>query len=201
MKRAAITLFAVMVAVAGYVHFTRQDAEEVKETINSESVSDNEASSSIKELDAKDTNEVKNMDDENEQVHKAGIGDAVLVNAAVSADYFYTQKLNREQLRAKNKESLMEIINNEKAKEDVKEEAQKELINMTRKAGIENDIETLLSAKGYENCVVTVGNTGADVIVDASMMTSQDAAVIEDTVIRKTGFKGKDIVITPANGQ
>lgn len=201
MKRAAITLFAVMVAVAGYVHFTRQEVEEAQETVNSETESENETNSVIKELDAQDTEESKVEIKEDENLHKTGIGDAVLVNASVSADYFYTQKLNREQLRAKNKESLMEIINNDKAKEEVKEEAQKELINMTRTAGIENDIETLLSAKGYENCVVTVGTTSADVIVDASMMTSQDAAIIEDTVIRKTGFKGKDIVITPANGQ
>lgn len=129
------------------------------------------------------------------------IGQAVLVNTTINADFFYAAKLNREQLRAKNTQTLMEIVNNKNMSEEQKNKATEEIINITKRAETENAIESLLAAKGFENCVVSMDEESVDVVVDISAISLEQAAVIEDVVMRKTGFASENIVITPANGE
>ena len=95
----------------------------------------------------------------------------------------------------------MEIVNNQNLTDKQKEEATKEIINITKNAQLENDVENLLAAKGFENCVVSIGEKNADVIVDISSITLEQAAIIEDVVMRKTGLSSGNIVITPINGE
>lgn len=155
-------------------------------------------------------NSDKDVEKENNNVEKeketevpdsATIGQAVLVNTTINADYFYTAKLGREQVRSKNTETLMEIVNNKGLSDKEKEAATQEIINITKAAELENAIENLLAAKGFENCVVSVGKESADVVVDISSITLEQAAIIEDVVMRKTGFSSGNIVITPINGE
>lgn len=153
-----------------------------------------------KEANKTEDNNVK-TDSKESVPDSATIGQAVLVNTTINADYFYTAKLGREQLRAKNTETLMEIVNNKELSDKQKQAATQEIINITKAAEMENAIENLLAAKGFENCVVSVGEDSADVVVDISEITLEQAAVIEDVVMRKTGFSSGNIVITPINGE
>ena len=70
---------------------------------------------------------------------------------------------------------------------------------MTSIAEKELSAETLLAAKGFENCIVSVSEDSTDVIVDVESISNEDATVIMDAVKRKTGTQSSKIVITPVN--
>lgn len=124
-------------------------------------------------------------------------GEAVLVSNTIGADYFASAKLNREQTRAKNKEMLMDLIDNAGISEEQKQDAVNNVVGMTEIAEKESAAEILLEAKGFEDVVVSIVDGSADVIVNAANLTEQQMAQVEDIVKRKTGISVENIVITP----
>lgn len=124
-------------------------------------------------------------------------GTAVLTSVSTDNTFILESKINREQVRAKNKESLLEIINNENISDDLKSEAVATMVTLTERSEMENTIETLLEAKGFTDVVVTLSDESVDVILDMTDVSDDQRAQIEDVVIRKTGMTADSIVITP----
>lgn len=115
----AITALAIMIAVAGYLNFTEQNASKdgnqksgsSVETIDTMDISDGD--SLIKEKAESSQNAAeKNSDEVSEESQTAGstetIGGAVLTQAQVS-EYVAGARMEREQTHSKTKESLNEI--------------------------------------------------------------------------------------------
>ena len=91
----------------------------------------------------------------------------------------------------------MEIINNGNLGDSQKNEAVEAMIAMTDRTEKEQAAETLLSAKGFTDVVVSMTDTGVDVVVGSVTLDDKSRAQIEDIVKRKTGVEAKNIVITP----
>lgn len=106
-------------------------------------------------------------------------------------------RLLKEQTRAKNKETLLEIINNANIAESQKQEAVDNMIALTDVAERETAAEILLEAKGFADAVVTITGDSADVVVAMTSLTDAQCAQIEDIVSRKTGVAAENIVINP----
>ena len=123
-------------------------------------------------------------------------GEAVLTSGMNVSDYIANVQLSREQVRAKNKETLMNLINNENIEEAAKQEAIQEMIDMTAISEKENAAETLLMAKGFSDPVVSTTSGKVDVVINASSITDPQRAQIEDIVKRKTEVGAENIVIT-----
>lgn len=126
-------------------------------------------------------------------------GEAVLTSGMTVSDYIATVQLNREQVRAKNRETLRGIIDNANIEEAAKQEAIQNMIAMTAVAEKENAAETLLQAKGFADPVVSLSDGKVDVVINASQITDQQRAQIEDIVKRKTEVPADGIVITMLN--
>ena len=105
--------------------------------------------------------------------------------------------LLKEQTRAKNKETLMEIINSDNLPDSAKQEAVESMIALTDIAQKECSAEILLEAKGFSGVVVSITGDMADVIVAANDLTDAMRAQIEDIMQRKTGIKAENIIISP----
>ncbi|WP_196777338.1 SpoIIIAH-like family protein, partial [Weissella cibaria] len=103
-------------------------------------------------------------------------GEAVLTSGMNVADYISNVQLNREQVRARNKETLMNLINNPNIEEAAKQQAIQEMIDMTAIAEKENAAETLLLAKGFADPVVSISNGKVDVVVNAASITDPQRA-------------------------
>ena len=123
-------------------------------------------------------------------------GEAVFTSVTIWNGYFSNAKLNREQMRARNKETLMAVVSDATVADELKQEAIDEIIAMTARAENENAAELLLEAKGYQDVVVSLSETEVDVVVNAASITEQQTAQIEDIVSRKTGISADGIVIT-----
>ena len=123
-------------------------------------------------------------------------GEAVLTSGITVSDYIAGVQMNREQIRAKNKETLNSIINNTNIDEAAKQEAIQNMIQMTAVAEKENAAETLLQARGFSDPVVSITDGKVDVVINAPSITDQQRAQIEDIVKRKTEVPVDGIVIT-----
>ena len=102
----------------------------------------------------------------------------------------------KEQVRAKNKETLLEIINNVNISEEQKQEAIDGMIALTDIAEKETAAEILLEAKGFDDVVVSITDGMVDVVVNTAELSEAQRAQIEDIVIRKTGISAENIVIS-----
>ena len=123
-------------------------------------------------------------------------GEAVLTNGTSVSEYIAGVQLNREQVRAKNKETLMELINSDQIPDTEKQAAIQEMIRMTEITEKENAAETLLQAKGFVDPVVSITDEKVDVVINAVSITEPERAQIEDIVKRKTEIGAEGIVIT-----
>ena len=124
-------------------------------------------------------------------------GEAVFTSGNVSE--MSGAKLQKEQTRAQNKETLLEIINNANISDTQKQEAVNSMITMTDIAEKETAAEILLEAKGFSDAVVSIDGDSVDVVVNTEELTEAQRAQIEDIVIRKTGVSADSIIISTVN--
>lgn len=125
-------------------------------------------------------------------------GETVFTSSTITnIDYASQMKLSREQVRSKNKETLLEIVNNTSISDDIKQDAINKMIAMTDIAERENAAEMLLEAKGFTDVVVSITDDSCDVVLNMGEVTDAKRAQVEDIVKRKTNIAGENIVITP----
>lgn len=125
-------------------------------------------------------------------------GEAVLTSTTVTnIDYASDMKLSREQVRSKNKETLLEIVNNTSITDDLKQDAINKMIALTDIAERENAAEMLLEAKGFTDVVVSITGESCDVVLNMGEVTDAKRAQVEDIVKRKTNIAAENIIITP----
>ncbi|MDE5717864.1 MAG: SpoIIIAH-like family protein [Lachnospiraceae bacterium] len=222
-----ITALAIMIAVAGYLNFagtkvtdeelmsvsgemgatglTQEDAEAEYAALLDLSEEDIErASGDIESLDSDVTMaESGSVDEElaqalaEEQMDEVP-GEAVFTSAE-TATALSGAKLEKEQTRVQNKETLLEIINNANISETQKQEAVTSMITMTDIAEKETAAEILLEAKGFDDAIVSIDGDSVDVVVNTAELSEAQRAQIEDIVIRKTGVSADAVVISTVN--
>lgn len=209
-----ITALVVMVALAGYLSLTDEEDLAVGVLNQSEQAAGGEGKDAAENVAAENgtgpavqDDTVADISDEdvaaaekksdNEVSSKENAGEAVLVSNTVTGDYFEAAKLSREQTRAKNKETLLELVNSNTASEAQKEKAMNEIVAMTAVNEKETATENLLAAKGFQDVVVTIVDDSVDVIVNAESLKEQQIAQIEDVVKRKLECASDKIVISP----
>lgn len=167
----------------------KKQTKESKET-SAQTTTDISAEDNGEDYTVADSGELKSASEENP-------GEAVMVSNSLGVDYFSSAKLSREQSRAKNKETLMTIINNDKIASKDKKSAIDQVAQLTKDAQMESAAELMLEAKGFTDSVVSIEKGSADVIVNAGELTQQQLAQITDIVTRKTNISADHIVITP----
>ena len=135
---------------------------------------------------------------ENAEISETEPGEAVLTSSESTVYSFASEaRINRDQTRAKNTEALLEIINSEVVSESQKQGAVEQMLELTDVSERETGAETLLSAKGFEDVVVSISDSKVDVVINQSEISDAQRAQIEDVVTRKTGIPPENIIITP----
>lgn len=181
-----ITALAVMIAVAGYINYSG----------NLQNILNNKDSKTVSVDDIKDISS-NDADPDADSIIEPGT--AVLTSSTVTSSIITEAKLNREQIRAKNKESLFEIVNNEKLSESAKANAVQQISAIADFAEKEMAAELLLEAKGFADSVVSIVDNSADVVINRTSLTETEKAQIEDIVKRKANISADKITISVCN--
>ena len=120
--------------------------------------------------------------------------------AAGESSYFSTARLNRQQARDNALSLLQEAAKDEKADQAAVDEANQAIQTMADATMTEAQIENLITAKGYADCVAFLGEDSISVVVSAmeNGMTDADAARIGEIVKEQTGLNADQIKIIEA---
>lgn len=129
----------------------------------------------------------------------AGTGEAGQTSSS-SNSYFATARLNRQQARDNALSLLQEAAKDEKADQAAVDEANQAIQTMADATMTEAQIENLITAKGYADCVAFLGEDSISVVVSAmeNGMTDADAARIGEIVKEQTGLNADQIKIIEA---
>lgn len=114
--------------------------------------------------------------------------------------YFSTARLNRQQARDSALSLLQEAAQDEKAEQSAINEANASIQTMADYTVTEAQIENLVTAKGYTDCVAFLGQDSISVVVSAmdGGLTDADAARIGEIVMEQTGLGADQIKIIEA---
>lgn len=192
-----VTVLAILIVIAGYLKYTDANFNDKNKEVTNEiyestyGADDILSNGEIASLDENETGEA---------VEETTLqpGEAVMTSSKLT-DFIIQARIDREQIRSKNKETLLKVINDETVSEKEKTSAVEAMVEITKSSELENTIETLLEAKGFSNVIVTVSDNQVDVIIDEQEITDQKRAQIEETIKRKTDISADKIVITPAH--
>ena len=127
----------------------------------------------------------------------AAPGEAVLVSTVIDQSYFISNKVDREQMRSSNRNTLLEMIENPSVDESLKKDYTNKLIELTEISEKEKATEILLGARGFDDALVVINEGKADVIINTPSLSDQQLAIIESVVKDKTDFQIEDITIVP----
>lgn len=118
--------------------------------------------------------------------------DVLVSNENTATDYFAAVRLSRQQAR----DSAVSLLQEAMSYDDLDAEQNNEkLENIVQTALTEAQIESLVIAKGYEDCVAYIGENGISVAVASPEggLQKQDVAVIADVVLSQSDFEITDI--------
>lgn len=201
-----ITALAIMLAIAGYLQFAGNNLEgeeylAVDNKVNEISYEELESLDSEVNIVMEDyLDEDMTMVAEAQPEEGEIPGEAVFTSTNGVA-VLSEAKMLKEQVRAKNKETLLEIINSAGLTDMQKQDAVNTMVEMTSIAEKETAAEILLQAKGFQDVVVSINEDAVDVVVNMAELTDVQRAQIEDIVKRKTEIGAENIIISTVSNQ
>ena len=123
-------------------------------------------------------------------------------NAAVTpSDYFATARLTRQQARDSALSLLQEAGEGEEVDAAVASEVAQNIEALASYTLSEAQIENMITAKGYEDCVVFLSADSVSVVVSSQTdgLQTEDIAKITDVVKQETGLPASAITILEVN--
>jgi stage III sporulation protein AH len=208
-----IYVIALMLVTAGYLNYTTNEnsntiiptsgtEDELAQMANigdAQLVSSNDI---VNETENKSNNNVINNTINNptnakeENTNKTVTTSFNVGKTSNSSDYFKTSKLERDTMYSQMIETYEKVLNSDNSLETQKQSATDEIkkINDTK-----NSImicENLIQTKGFENSVVFVNGESVSVIIEASELSKEQVAQIQNIISREMNANAENIHIS-----
>ena len=114
---------------------------------------------------------------------------------AEEENYFTATALTRQQSRDEAIDVLKLVSESAESSEEAKAEATAKISQIAVDIQNENNIETLVKAKGFEECVAIISDNSVSVIVSAEELQAAEAAQILAIVYDTTGINPENVSI------
>ena len=152
----------------------------------------NEAVQSVEEAGTKILGEatlVSNQTGENDTADEAAV--------YTGSDYFASARLTRQQARDNAISLLQEAAEQENADASVANEASQGIQDLAAYTLQEAQIENLVTAKGYKDCIAFMNDGSLSVVVstDSGELTAEDVVKITDIAMTESGLTAANIKI------
>ena len=106
--------------------------------------------------------------------------------------YFSSTQVSRARARDEALEVLQSVVDSANTDDVAKTQALADISQIAKDMEAESNIETLIVAKGFEQCVAVISSGTINVVVKAETLTQSDIAIINEIVYEQSG-------IVPAN--
>ncbi len=114
----------------------------------------------------------------------------------IGENFFASTQVSRQRARDEAIEVLQSIVDSASANEVEKSQAIADISILAKDMKAESNIETLIIAKGFEQCVAVINGEEVSVVVKAEELTPSDIAIINEVVFDQTGIKPLNVRIT-----
>ena len=120
--------------------------------------------------------------------------------AAPAGSYFDTARLSRQQSRDNALSLLREASAQDNVEQGALDDANRAIQTLAGYTMLEGQIENLVIAKGYADCVAFMGENSISVVVSAAEdgLQTEDVAKITDIVLSETEYTADQIKIMEA---
>ena len=103
-------------------------------------------------------------------------------------NYFESMQLSRRQARDEAMEVLKSVADSATAVEEMKSDALDSIAQIARDIECEANIETLILAKGFAQCIAVVNGDAASIIVKTDGLLPSEIAQISEIVYEQAGI-------------
>lgn len=121
--------------------------------------------------------------------------------AAAKEDYFDRARETRTQAREEAVRTLEDTLCGAGASAKEKSTAAERATAIAENILQESNIENLVMAKGFSDCVAFIENGACSVVVSAGELKAAESLQVLEIVMAQTGFAAKNIQITAAKGE
>lgn len=116
-------------------------------------------------------------------------------NTSVGDTYFSSVQISRQRTRDEAIEVLQSVVENQASTETAKNEALAEINKLATVMEDESNIETLVVAKGFEECVAVISDGKISVIVKSDGLIPSEISQINEIVYQQSGILPVNITI------
>ncbi len=133
------------------------------------------------------------------------LGEATFVDATTEAttenEYFSSARVDRQTARDESLEKLQKVIDSSSENDAARKEAANKIAKISDIIAAENKIETLVTAKGVNNCIAVINDeaTKVDVIVDVEELSDTVILQIKEIATAQIGCSFEDVTIIQSN--
>ena len=123
-------------------------------------------------------------------VSSAAVGDS-----ASSDEYFAQARIDKTKSRDEAVETLQTLLSAGDLTEDELAMATQDAVSLSKYIDSEGEIENLIKATGFEDCLVYLDGTSANIIVKSPGLAPSEAAQIKDILLSKVEVANENITI------
>ena len=126
-----------------------------------------------------------------------GEAQLVSINGKSSDEFFEAARLSRSKTRDEALDTLQKSLKSAKLSEEEKKELTDKLSAQIKSMTAENDIESLVKAKGFVDCVAFINEDQVNITVMTSSegLTKEEVAQIRDIVLSKCSVTAQNITV------
>lgn len=110
-------------------------------------------------------------------------------------DFFAEYKMDRDRNRSTLRETLKELMDDQNVDAATRKTAGEQYMSSANAASLEDRAESMIKAKGFEDVVVNLTQSGAQAVVKAKSLSEAQAAQVMDMITQITGIKGGSIQV------
>lgn len=122
--------------------------------------------------------------------------DTLLTNNA-GEDYFIEARLNKKQSRDEAVDTLQKILQDSAITDEEKDRAITTAASISTAIDAENNIESLIKAKGFEDCIAFIDTEKASIAVKTEGLLNTEVAQIKDIILGEIDIPVENITIIP----
>lgn len=123
----------------------------------------------------------------------------LLDNDPNASNYFSQTALSRQQARDEALEVLQTVAKSENALPEAVQSALDDIAQIAKDIENESNIETLVQAKGFKECIAVISDGKATVIVQTDGLLASEVAQINEIVYEQSGILPTDLKIIEKN--
>lgn len=193
----AAIVFVLLVGVAVYVDKNRVEDSVPQTYLYTSSQAGENLSAQSGEDSASDGTGIKILGE-------ASLVDSVLPEESpvvpIDADkeqdaYFVSAVADRERKRDDALATLQTVVDSSEAMPDTKDTALTQMIKLAGDMEAEANIEAMVKAKGFEDCLAVISGESVSVVVKTSGLLTHEVAQIREIVMSQTGMTAESIKI------